>query len=67
MTQVIKHYAHTFEILMFFFQFQSDSNSDISVRSVYIVEKSMYLRNGLNPTIGNVFFQEIVKRISKTR
>ena len=67
MTQVIKHYAQTSEILTFFFQFQSDSNSDISVRSVYIGEKSVYLRNGLNPTIGNVFFQEIVKRISKTR
>ena len=44
MTHVVLHYAHTFEICTFHFQFQSDPTSDINL--IRIVTNSMYLING---------------------
>ena len=48
MTQVALHYAHTFEICTFHFQFQSDPTSDINLIRMVKFMISMYLRNGFN-------------------
>ena len=58
MTQVVLHYAHTFEIFMFHFQFQSDPTSDqrqpTTYRNVYVILKHTRNIEMLAPLRNNV-------------